>query len=194
MQAQAAMPYIEFYREAVMDNEASQQLGRRVTKDVNMVRIIPKGGSLVVEKTPEEWIFQLKSKAINGAHDAYPQDWIDQIERGYEAWKRGLEAPVNGTSVKEWPYLSPAQCENFISLRLLTVEDVANMTEEAMANFGMGARELREKAREFLKGKELSEIAIQENEVLRKELAELKEQLAQLTADKPRRGRQPREH
>ena len=50
------MPFIKFYREAQMDKQASETLGRRVTKDVNMVQIVPKGGSLVLEKTPEEWM------------------------------------------------------------------------------------------------------------------------------------------
>ena len=187
--AQAGMPFIKFYREAQMDKQASETLGRRVTKDVNMVQIVPKGGSLVLEKTPEEWIQQLKNKSINQSHDAYPLDWINQIELAYEAWKKGFEAPLNGTSVKEWAYLSPAQAENFINLHILTVEDVAEMTEEAMSNFGMGSRTLREKAREYLKGKEVTDEISKENETLKAQIAELQAQMAELMADKPKRGR-----
>lgn len=189
---QSNMPFIEFYREAKMDTQASEALGRRVTKDVNMVRIIPRGGSLILEKTPEEWIQQLKNKSINQSHDAYPQDWINQIELGYEAWKKGFEAPLNGTSVKEWAYLSPAQAENFISLRILTVEDVAEMTEEAMGNVGMGARALRDKAREYLKGKEVSDEVARENQELKKQLDEMKAQIAELMTA-PKRGRPAKE-
>jgi hypothetical protein len=189
---QVSMPFIEFYREAKMDKPASEALGRRVTKDVNMVRIVPKGGSLVLEKTPEEWIQQLKNKSINQAHDAYPLDWINQIELGYESWKKGFDAPLNGTSVKEWAYLSPAQSENLIGLRILTIEDVSEMTEEALGNYGMGARELRDKAKEYLKGKSVSDEVAKENQELKKQMAEMQAQLAELMAQ-PKRGRPAKE-
>lgn len=186
---QARLPYLEFYREAVLDAAASNEAGRRITKDVNMVRITPPGGKLIVEKKPEDWLAQLKRKLIEGSHDAYPQQWIDNIQAQYDAWLKGLEPPVNGTSVREWPYLSPAQVQNFINARIMTVEDVAAMTEEAMANVGMGARNLREKAREYLQGKEVAGNAMKENEELKRQLSELSARLAEIEGDKPKRGR-----
>lgn len=195
--SQARPPYIEFYIEAVLDQAASDAAGRRVTKDVNMVRITPPGGKLIVEKKPEEWIAQLRRKAIDRTHDAYPQEWIDNIQKAYDNWKQGLEPPLNGTSVREWALLSPAQAQNFISARIPTIEDVAAMTEEAMATIGMGARNLREKAREWLQSKELAGNALLENEELKVKLAAMEARLAELEAepaeaDKPRRGRPPK--
>jgi hypothetical protein len=109
-------------------------------------------------------------------------------------WKQGLEAPVDGTSVKEWPILSRSQCENFISVGIVTVEDIAAMTEEAMARIGMGSRALRDQARDWLKGKEIASAAIAENAELKKKLEELQEQVNQLMQDKPeKRGRKAKE-
>lgn len=189
---QARPPYIEFYRDAVLDNAASEAAGRRITRDVNMVRIIPPGGKLIVEKRPEEWIAQLRRKLIERAHDAFPAEWIDNIQKAYDNWQQGLEAPLNGTSVREWPLLSPAQAQNFISARIMTIEDVAAMTEEAMAVIGMGARNLRDKAREWLQAKDLAGNALQENAELKARLAELEARLADVEGDKPQRGRKPK--
>lgn len=189
---QARPPYIEFYVDAVLDQAASDAAGRRVTKDVNMVRIIPPGGQLIVEKKPEEWIAQLKRKAIERTHDAFPQEWIDNIQKSYDSWKAGLEPPLNGTSVKEWALLSPAQAQNFINMRILTIEDVAAMTEEAMARVGMGSRNLRDKAREWLQAKEIASNAVAENAELKAKLATLEARLAELEStesEKPKRGR-----
>jgi hypothetical protein len=63
-----------------------------------------------------------------------------------------------------------------------TIEDVAAMTEEAMGRFGMGARTLRDKARDWMKSKDLAGNALLENEQLKKELAELREEIAAIKA------------
>jgi len=126
---------------------------------------------------------------LDATPDAYPQEWVDGFRKKYEMWKEGNEAPLNGTSVKEWPALSPAQVQNFIALGLLTIEDVAAMTEEAMGRYGMGGREIREKAREWISRKELTANALKENEELKGLVAELKSRLESLEGDKPRKGK-----
>lgn len=193
--APARPPFIEFKRVPKDDKKRSEELGYRVTKDVDMAYIMQPGSKDQVERVATDWLEMLKRKALDGAPDAYPQDWIDAFHRKFELWKQGHEAPLDGTSVKEWPLLSPAQAENFIALRILTIEDVAAMTEESMGRYGMGAREFREKAREWLKGKEVSEIAMKENAELKARLADLEAKLLALT-EKPepqKRGRKKAE-
>lgn len=188
--AQARPPFVYFKRVAVDDTVKSQELGRRVTRDEDRAYIMQPGSRDEVERVAEDWLKMLKIKALDGAPDAYPEEWITGFHNKYKAWLEGQDAPLNGTSVKEWPALSPSQAENFIALHILTIEDVAAMTEDAMARFGMGARDLREKAREWLKGGAPSELA-KENEALKAQLAELSARLTQL--EQPaKRGRKPR--
>lgn len=187
--AQARPPFVEFKRIPKHDPKRSEELGYRVTKDVDMAYIMQPGSKDQVERLATDWLDMIKRKALDAAPDAFPQEWIEGFRRKYEAWKAGHEAPLNGTSVKEWPLLSPAQAENFIALHVLTIEDVAAMTEEALGRFGMGARELREKAREWLQGREVSKSLASENEELKRQLAELSARLADLEAEKPQRGR-----
>lgn len=176
--AQARPPYVEFKRIAIEDKKRSLEMGYRVTKDVEMVYVMQPGSKDQVERLASDWLASIKLKALNGSPDAFPQEWIDGFHRKYQAWKDGNEMPLNGTSVKEWPVLSPSQAENFISLRVLTIEDVAGMTEECMARYGMGGRELRDRAREWIKGKEISAQIAQENIELKQKMAALEERLA----------------
>lgn len=190
--AQSRPPFVEFKRVAKDDPKRSVEVGYRVTKDVDMAFIMQPGSKDQVERVASDWLESIKRKSLEGAPDAYPQDWVEAFSRKYESWKQGHEAPLNGTSVKEWPLLSPAQAENFIALRVMTIEDVAAMTEECIGRVGMGGRELREKARQWISGKEISEVAIQENMQLKKTVEELSARLAELEADKPKRGRKPK--
>lgn len=196
--AQARPPFVEFKRVPKHDPIRSEELGRRVTKDVNMAFIMQPGSKDQVERVAEDWLASIKRKALDAAPDAFPHEWVAGFHSMYESWKAGHEQPLNGTSVKEWPVLSPAQAENFISIGILCIEDVAAMTEEALSRFGMGCRELREKAREWIQGKNVAGSMAEENNALKKTIAELTARLEQLEANsaeqKPaRKQRKPRE-
>jgi hypothetical protein len=118
--------------------------------------------------------------------------------KSYENFKKGFADQPDGFPVREWALLTPSQVANMHTMQTYTIEQVAGWNEQAMAMYGMGARELREKAKLWLasgdqKAEQLSAQAI--------EIATLKEQLAALVkkvnaADednegKPRRGRPP---
>lgn len=188
---QARPPFVEFRQVAIHDARKSEELGRRVTKDVDMAYIMQPGSKDCVEIKAEDWLASLKRKALDAAPDAFPQEWIDGFHKKYELWKQGHEAPLNGTSVREWPLLSPAEVANFIAAHILTIEDVAAMTEQAMSAVGMGSRNLREKAREWLTGKDVAQQALRENEELKARIAALEAALLE-KPEAPRRGRPPK--
>jgi hypothetical protein len=194
---QARPPFVEFKRVAVHDKLRSEELGRRVTKDLDMAFIMQPGSRDQVERVAVDWLDMIRTKAMNAIPGAYPQEWVDAFFKKFKAWQDGQDMPLDGTSVKEWPILSPAQAENLITLKLLTIEDVASMTEDAMRAYGMGGRELKQKAQEWCKGKDAASL---ENEALKKKLAALEERLAQIeqksdNSDEPqqvKRGRKPK--
>lgn len=195
--AQARPPFVEFKRLAIHDPVKTQELGRRVTKDVDFAFIMQPGSRDQVERVATDWLEMIKTKNLEASPDAYPDEWVRGFHEKYKAWSEGQEIPLDGTSVKEWPVLSPAQAENFIALRILTIEDVVAMSEDALGRYGMGGRELREKAREWLQGKDVTKNVMHENEELKKQLAEMSERLAQLESgqvvEKARRTRKPKE-
>lgn len=194
--AQARPPFVEFKRIAVPDSVKTQELGRRVTKDVDFAYIMQPGSRDQVERKATDWLAMIKQKNLDASPDAYPEEWVRGFHEKYKAWLDGQEMPLDGTSVKEWALLSPAQAENFIALRILTIEDVAAMTEDALGRFGMGGRELRDKAREWLTKQEVAGSLAIENQELKQQLADLSARLAQLetgqVVEKARRGRKPK--
>ena len=138
---------IEFSRRAVEDQAASRVEGRYVTKDVDFVTVfIPYSRDTNVF-TVQQWIMNLEQYSREGR---IPADWVVNYKKLYEAWKNGQELPMEGTPIKGWGVLSPAQQENLIHYRILTVEDAAGMGEDIMRKVGMGATEIRNKAKTWL--------------------------------------------
>lgn len=207
--AQPRPPFVEFKQVARPDPKASLEAGMAMTKNVNMAFIMQPGSRDQLEIRAEDWLKSIKDKMLTGAHDAYPPEWVDGFHKKFDLWRQGLESPLMGKPIREWPVASPAEVENCIAARILTVEDLANATEEALGKIGMGARALREKAREWLAaaadhGKSVERIAALESKI--EDLARQNEVLLQKLAavgvgdsapaisvgDAPRRGRPPK--
>jgi hypothetical protein len=138
---------IEFSRRPVEDQAASRAEGRYVTKDVDYVTVfIPYSRDTNVF-TVNQWLLNLAQYQREGR---VPADWVTNYTKLYEAWKNGQELPLDGTPIKGWGVLSPAQQENLIHYRILTVEDAAGMGEDIMRKVGMGATEIKGKAKTWL--------------------------------------------
>jgi hypothetical protein len=137
-------PYIEFKKEAV---EKRDTAGNVIYVDVNMAYITPPGGKDTVVKVADEWFPYIKKMAKEGQ---YPQLWYNEFFSMYEAWKKDEELPVSGHAVKNWAAASPAEIKLLMDLRIVTIEAVAQMSEEAMQRIGMGARSLKQRAVDYL--------------------------------------------
>lgn len=185
---QARPPFVEFKKISKHDVAKSLEAGRRVVKDIDMAYIMQPGSRDQVEISAEQWLASIKRKMLEATADAYPQEWVDGYHKKYQLWKDGHDAPLNGTSIKEFPLLSPAEVENLIAVNILTIEDLAGATEEGLGRIGMGARTLREKAMQWVKAQSAAE---SELSVLREQNAKLLARIEALEEDKPKRGRKP---
>jgi hypothetical protein len=179
-------PLIKFDKVAVEDRDATIEAGRRITKDVDMVFIKQIGEKDETMRNAEEWVKQLYEKAMggNGNRPSIPMEWYEFANKSYENWKKGYEAPREGTPVREWPILTPAQIQNLHSMNTYTVEEIAKWTENAVVMYGMGGRELRDKARLWLESGDAKAEQIQalqvENKSLKDKLQDLADQVLAL--------------
>jgi hypothetical protein len=179
-------PLIKFDKVAVEDRDATIEAGRRITKDVDMVFIKQIGEKDETMRNAEEWVKQLYEKAMggNGKRPSIPMEWYEFANKSYENWKKGYEAPREGTPVREWPILTPAQIQNLHSMNTYTVEEIAKWTENAVVMYGMGGRELRDKARLWLESGDAKAEQIQalqvENKSLKDKLQDLADQVLAL--------------
>lgn len=146
--ADAKAPWIMFERRAVEDRAKCIEEGRYVAKDVDFVLVTPHGSKDQIEREVKDWFENMDQQVREQRLDPA---WLSAYKQAYSAWKEGKEVPLEGTPIINWPMVSPAQVRMLQDMHILTVEVLANATEEAIKRLGMGGRSLVEKAKEFLK-------------------------------------------
>lgn len=192
---QGRPPYVRFEQRAEEDRNETIKQNKLVLKDVDYVNILTAGSKDTVEKPAQEWLDHCEQMAGKGK---WPQEWITAHRKMYQDWKAGLEVVPIGFSVRQWPAISKAQAENLVIAGVLTVEDLAAANEQTMGRIGMGARELKAKAKAWMdsakdnKGEELAALRAQMADVmdvvdrLREENEQLKIRAAQFDPEKRR--------
>ena len=151
-------PFIVFEQRAIEDRNASIAAGGLVMRDVDYVIVRQVGCKDTVEKEAEGWLADIEKAAAQGT---YPGEWVRHFREKYQAFKAGQAEPELGLSVRQWPSLSKAQAENLIAAGVRTVEDVAVMNEPTMQRVGMGARELKGKAKAYVESRDQNKAAEQ---------------------------------
>lgn len=68
----------------------------------------------------------------------------------WEAYKANREQPSHGMPIDQWPLISAARVSELKASGVPTVEALANVSDENLRNLGMGGRDLRQKAIDFL--------------------------------------------
>ncbi len=176
--------YIEFSTIAKHMAKQSEEQGRYVAVDVDMVTVRQIGAADSCVHKVEAW---LKQNRLEVAGDRLPAEHADYYEKAYKRWKSGQEMPIEGTPIKTWPVISPAQVKLLVELGCRTVEDLSTLNDEGLKRIGMGGVGMKNKAQAWLaqakdKGPATMEIARlrDENAVLSMNLAKLTEQVEAL--------------
>lgn len=153
-------PFVMFETQAVKDPIATEAAGIIQYKNVDYALITPSGSKDQVVKIAVEWLAQIRKQALDGIYDP---DWVKHFTLRYEEFKKGNEMPENGTPLKMWPAITPADIAVLHAARIFTVEDLAVLPDSGFQVVGMGARALRDKAVAWLgagdKGKTAEQIA-----------------------------------
>lgn len=146
-----------FFLDKQQNNFKSQREGHAVYDDVEMVEIIIPGDN----KT------QVTSMVRQEHKDRWP--------RQYEAFKKGLEPAVDGYPIEHWAPVTAAQAANFKAVNVPTVEALAAVSDANLHALGIGARQLRDRAKAWLE-------QARDGEPLAKALAELENERAEKLA------------
>lgn len=151
--------YVTFSLQAEEDRDAMAKAGHVVMKDVEYVDMIPIGDSKTV-------VVKRVDEAIR-----------DRYRAIYDAWRKGEEIPEDGTPLKHWPILGPAQLKNVLRMQIRTVEDLAKASEDSLMGMGPGARGLKQRAEEWLLAAKTTGIPALEIGRLADEVKDLKDKL-----------------
>ena len=139
--------HVWFERVAIEDKAASLAAGRYVAKDVDYVNVTPAYSKDCFRSKVDSWLETVERDVQAGRT---PERWMEHWKESYHRWQNGQEMPLTGTPIRGWGVISPAQQETLIRMNCLTVEDLADTNEEGMRRIGMGALDLRNKAKAWL--------------------------------------------
>lgn len=121
-----------FFLEPVYMSFRSEQEGRPIYEDREHVRIITPGMS--------------KSIAVEEVNAEHKARWPNE----YKIFKDGLEESPVGTPLEKWPPITPAMCLMLKAMHVRTVEELAELNDNIVQDIGLGGRQFRDKAREFV--------------------------------------------
>jgi len=129
----------------------------------------------------------------DGLKSAVMRSTWAQIEPAYLAWKEGNEIPTTGTPLGAWAGVNTDQAAALRGVGLLTVEAVADVSEVILGRPPLpNMRELKRQAGLWLEGLGQSALQAKLTEMEERNAA-MMEMLAELQADKPKRGRPRKE-
>ncbi len=140
-------PYVEFHMVPTEDRTASIEAGLLVMKDVPYAFITPAGSRERIEREVDSWFITLEHEV---RAERLPAQWLAEYRRMYKEWLSGNEATISGVALTNWPGISPAQVSNLRQVGIVTVEQLAEANEQALAAIGLGGRALKEKAIAYL--------------------------------------------
>ena len=157
--------FVQFETRAIEDRSQVFENGRLGFKDVIYIQVTQPGGKEVFEDVAEKW---LKKQEVKVKRGDLPAQILESYKAVFKAFKEGQELPVNGTAIKGWQVISPAQQKAIIAVGIRTVEDLAQATEEAIAAIGMGARDSKQKAQTWLKSADQGKSTVTINDLSNK--------------------------
>jgi len=178
--------YVQFETRTTEDRAASAREGRYVAMDFDVALVTPPYSKDCVEYKVTQWLTNIERNLREGR---IPEKWAEHWKESYKRWKAGQELPLSGTPIKGWGVISPAQQANLIAMNCRTVEDLAEANDDGLRRMGMGAVDLRNKARTWLASmKDHGGVTVQmasisqENEVLKTTVEALTKQVESLKA------------
>lgn len=131
--------FVQFYMESLHDEEASAEQGRPIFVDKEFIKIIPVGDKNTVVCRPVKLDYDAGTPPD-------PERWPNQ----YQQFKNQQVQVNEGTPLEQWPILTKSQVMTFKAVNVHTVEQLVAVSDGNLANLGMGARELQDKAKAFL--------------------------------------------
>lgn len=158
-----SMPaHIEFYTAMQPMAYESQLQGRNVTRPVTMIQFMFPGGKTIFPREATEF------------------DKI-QYRKQWEQFRANQAQIGDGLPIEQWSALEEGQKLNLKAMHIHTVEQLANASDNDLSRIGMGALDLRMKARAFVEAskssKKTEELRV-ENQKLAQQVEALQIQMA----------------
>lgn len=185
MNQEDAVLAVRFYQREVENEYMTNEQGRPIKYMADFVRIEIPGNVLSI----------IDTFATDEHKKRFPFQWAQFLNDK-------TDQNVQGTLLRDWSLLTPAQSSELKHFKFYTVEQVANATDQQIQTIGMlvgmSPFSFRDKARAFLAAAKDSSVVMAQAEELRKrdqEIEDLRAELARVAqmASEPKRGRPRKE-
>lgn len=157
--------YAKFYLEPILNKFKSKEAGRDIYESKEFILIICPGQNKTEVRRPVQ----------ENDKKEYHQEWRAFVENKPDA--------IVGTPIENLPRLDPGMARQLKHLNIHTIEQMASLSDSGLANIGIGANELKTRAKAFIE-KNSDEVV-----ALRERVADLEKKLEQLSKPK----KQPKE-
>ena len=154
-----------FFVDAIKNNAESEKAGRPIFDSKTMVEIRIPGDKNMT------WVGEV--------NDKHKERWPDH----WAAFQKGELRAASGTPLEEWPNpeLTKGRVAELKAMDILSVEELAGVSDGLLPKMGMGARELRDQAKAYIDRAKGGA----GNAAMVAELARLKEMVERLTGNVP---------
>lgn len=170
-----------FEKQAVQNARQSEMQGRPIFDTLFLVHVFAPGSK---DSSPALELERVFSEGSMIAPRRTPH--YDRFKDAFEAWRSGADGgTLNGTPLSSWPIMDTARIAELNAVKCFTVEQLAVWPDGALQHIGMGARELRERAKAYLAdaaGGSVSGSLAADNERLRGDVTRLTGELAAVNA------------
>jgi hypothetical protein len=157
-----------FFMNSVLRPHESEMQKRPIYRDEHWVRIRIAGNDKdIVER-----------KATDADKARFPDAWA--------AYERGIAQTTSGTPLEKWPRMTPGMVATLKGLSIMSVEDMATLSDAGCQRVGMGAYDMRKDAQDYLNSASQASAAADaerlqaDKESLQAEVAELRELVAKM--------------
>jgi hypothetical protein len=159
---------VEFFIHPVHMEFESNLKGRPIYQDREMIRImVPGDTKTVVER-------------YTTAEDR------TEYSREHAAFLKQETLAADGTPLEQWPIMTKAMIRTLKAFNVLTVEHVANLSDDQMSQIGiLGLRTTRRQAEVFMEAARTGAVPaalVAENEMLKQQAAGFQQQISMLNA------------
>jgi hypothetical protein len=155
---------VRFFLHPELDELKSDEEGRPIYRDIEMVEIMSAGSRDVLHK---------KSDDISRR----------RFRRQYEAFKSANSEVLVGTPLGQFPFISASERKELEYFNIFTGEQLIAMPDGNIDKVGVNGRDLIKKVKAFIElAKDTSIVSrmTSENESLKREMALIKEQMDQI--------------
>ena len=151
-----------------------------VHDDVEMISIRFPGGKDSFDAPAHSQCSQTKDGSSMGGFITYAQ----KFHKHYDYWKEhGGDQLLVGTPIERAPFLSKGEVASLQSLKILTIEQLAQADDKAAKRIGPHAHDRIEKAQEYVAANSDKTDLVSELEAMKAEIARLKGEKAAAPAD-----------